>query len=345
MRKLAQSVPLRFTLAAFCLSVPLSCAPLPQYPFFGTDYLPPQIVGIEMAAADRLVVSFDEPCALVEQTLLHSPSVGTPVVEEDHSQLVFRFPDLPAPAVEHFVEGQVTDQVGNNLRFVVRFYGWNLLLPTMVINEFTPQGSGNHPDIVEIAVLSDGNLAGGCVFEGTPGNWEQRLVFPDVDVLTGQFIVVHFKPESIPAEVNETVSMDESGGLDSTPSSWDYWVEGGTGLSGNNGAITLCINPMGGIVDSVLYSNRTSDSDENYRGFGSKDVMERADELFLAGAWLGEPGSICPEDAVDPEDSTATRSISRGSNSADTDSRADWHITPTRGLSVGAQNTDEVYEP
>jgi hypothetical protein len=52
-----------------------------------------------------------------------------------------------------------------------------------------------------------------------------------------------------------------------------------------------------------------------------------------------------PEDVVDPEDSTATRSMSRGSDGADTDTAADWHITPTSGYTFGGPNTDEVYEP
>ena len=215
----------------------------------------------------------------------------------------------------------------------------------MIINEFTTQGSGSHPDLVEIRVLSDGNLAGACLYEGVPGNWDQRYVFPDVTVSADDYIVVHFKPQGIPEEVDELVRPDVSGGYDAHPAAWDFWVTGGTGLSGNNGVITLCENPVGGIIDGVLYSNRTSSSDERYRGFGSTAVMERADALVAAGAWIAAQTQVRPEDAVNPEDSTATRSIARMSSGRDTNTKADWHITPTRGLTPGLPNVDAVYAP
>ena len=73
--------------------------------------------------------------------------------------------------------------------------------------------------------------------------------------------------------------------------------------------------------------------------------MDRADELAAAGAWTLRGEAIAPEDAVDPEPSTGTRSMARGSAGADTDHASDWHITPTRGITPGAENTDEVYVP
>jgi hypothetical protein len=241
------------------------------------------------------------------------------------------------------VEAQVADEAGNHLRFVARFHGLNEMIPAMVINEFTTQGSGSHPDIVELRVLSDGNLAGSCLYEGVPENWEERFTFPDLDVKAGDFIVVHFKPQGIAEEIDEVVRTDASGGFDATPEAWDFWVPGGNGLSGNNGVLALCENPVGGIIDAVLYSNRTSESDERYRGFGSKDVVERADVLVANGAWVSD-GPVRPEDAVNPEDSTSTRSMARSADSNDSNRSTDWHITPTRGLSPGEENTDAVYQ-
>ena len=334
----------------------VSCAPLPPIPFVtDADVAPPVITDIVMPDDAELAVLFDEEVELVGEVVT---SEGVRVAREstDHQQpsdapqpsagrLHVRFASPPSPGVEHSIEAQVRDASGNNLRFLASFYGRNSLLPAMIINEVTTQGSGNHPDLVEIRILSDGNLAGAVVYEGVPENWEQRLVFPDMDVSAGDYVVVHFRPEGIPEEINETAVRDASGGLDASPEGWDLWVEAGTGLSGNNGVIALCENPFGGYLDVFLYSNRTSDSDERYRGFGSRDVMERADAVFAAGAWRAAGDQIAPEDAVDPEPSTGTRSMARGSDGADTDSASDWHITPTRGLSPGVVNTDEVHEP
>jgi hypothetical protein len=323
------------------------CAPLPEFPFLdGADLSPPAIVELALPDPHHLRVRFDEPCKLVDGTVVPGATISGSVVPaaRDH-ELVFTFTVPPDPAQEHVLEAQVKDAAGNHLRFAARFHGVNPLIPAMLINEFTTQGSGKHPDLVEIRTLSAGNLAGACLYEGVPGNWEQRFVFPDVDVEAGEYIVVHFKPEGLPEEVNEVARPDLSGGYDAHPEAWDFWVPGGTGLSGNNGVISLCENPIGGVLDAVLYSNRTSSSDERYGGFGSSAVQERAIFVVTEGAWRTAGDRVRPEDAVDPENSTATRSICRGSDGADTNARDDWHITPTRGLTPGEENLDDVYVP
>lgn len=334
-------------LVVLLVGVVCSCTPLPELPQLDhADVIPPVLTAVELTDAYTLRVSFDEPAQFITSSLFCSDTISSyPTVHAEKASLAFRFDPAPAPGVEHAVEAQVRDATGNQLRFLVGFYGTNTLLPAMIINEFTTQGGGNHPDLVELLVLSEGNLAGVCIYEGTPGNWEQRFVFPDLDVRAGEFVLVHFKPEGIAAEVDETRSKSDSGGLDASPTAWDFWVPEGSGLSGNNGAITLCANPNGSILDAVLYSNRTSESDERYRGFGSRDVMERADELHAAGAWSAAGVAVAPEDAVNPEPSTATRSICRSTGGEDTNGRADWHVVPTGGYTFGAPNSNEVYVP
>jgi hypothetical protein len=320
--------------------------------------------------ATELRIAFNEPCELVAGSVIEGESlagvqvdvryVGTKSTDSDAAstsesaddaaegarthELSFVFSSAPDPGTEHALEAQVADKAGNHLRFVATFYGLNKAVPAMLINEFTTQGSGSHPDIVEIRILTNGNLAGSCIYEGVPGNWEQFFTFPDLNVEAGDFVVVHFKPQGIPEEINEVLRKDSSGGHDTSDGAWDFWVREGTGLSGNNGAITLCENPIGGIIDAVLYSNRTSTSDDRYRGFGSRAVAERADFLVTRDAWEAD-GQVRPEDAVNPDDSTATRSMARSTSGLDTNCRDDWHITPTRGLTPGAENTDEVYRP
>lgn len=330
-----------------CLGmVTLSCAPLPPIPFVtDADVEPPVITSLSLAGPLELQVSFDEPVDLVSGPLASRDVKIADTRAAQNGSLAFIFERPPCPQGEHHVEAQVADAAGNHLRFVAHFHGLNALLPAMIINEFTTQGSGNHPDLVEIRILSDGNLAGACLFEGTPENWDQRFVFPSVDVVAGDYVVVHFKPDGTAEEVDELTAPDASGGKDASPEAWDFWLEGGTGLSGNNGVISLCENPLGGYLDAVLYSNRTSDSDERYRGFGRRDVMERADALSAAGAWRAAGDTIAPEDAINPDPSTSTRSMARSSSGRDTDTASDWHITPTRGITPGETNTDEVYVP
>ena len=73
-----------------------------------------------------------------------------------------------------------------------------------MINEFTPRGSGNDPDLVELKVLSAGNMGGVVLYLGTPGSYDARFVFPPFEVEAGSFILVHLKPTGGAEEVDET---------------------------------------------------------------------------------------------------------------------------------------------
>jgi hypothetical protein len=237
----------------------------------------------------------------------------------------------------------VSDTAGNSLWMIVRFYGFNPDLPTLVINEFTTQGSKTHPDLVEIKVLSGGNLGGVAFFRGTASLNTSRFVFPAMNVQPGDFILIHTKPAGISEEKNETAGKDVSGGLDASPSAYDFWMKDGQGLSGNNGIISIYSSPHGSLLDAVLYSTRTSDSDIQWRGFGSHDLREQADELIRLQAWQKSGELVAPEDSVNPEDSTATRSICRAADSGDTDGKSDFHIVPTKKASFGRDNSGEVF--
>lgn len=322
------------------------CLPIEDVrPLAAEDIQPPVFLDLEPKSGTEITLYFDKYCSVAEGTLAVVPDLGTIECRYEAETVIIAFEKEQEMGTEYLLEATVEDEKGNSMSFITRFFGYNPYLPEIVINEFTCQGSGNHPDVVELYVKSDGNLAGITVCEGTKENWDDRLIFPDVSVVSGDYMVVHFKPVGTAEEVNETEDKTASGGLDATDTAYDFWVEEGGGLSGNNGIITLYSTPRGTLLDCVLYSNRTSQSDENYRGFGTKKVMEWADRIAEEGGWKMSGAYIAPEDAVNPEDSTATRSICRDSQGKDTDSSADWHIVPTSTATFGAVNSDEVYAP
>ena len=321
------------------------CGPFPDFRGLVTgDIKPPILLGALSTEPRSAVLCFNEPVTPVNGSLSLTPTIQPSAVDCTDSTVVLSFADELIPGLAYFVESTVKDSSGNQTRFITLFYGYNPRVPKVLINEFTTRGSANHPDIVEILVLEDGNTSGMCVYEGISASWSERCVLPNNDVAVGDFILVHFKPEGTADEVNEIGDRAASKGKDASATAWDYWVPGGNGLSGNNGIISVYRNPMGEIMDSVLYSNRNSNSDEAYRGFGSKDTMLRADGLQADGEWLSEEELVAPEDAVNPENSTSTRSLNRRSDGADTNSKQDWHTVPTRGSTFGERNSDEVHE-
>ncbi len=323
----------------------VSCGPIREIQAELTaDLQPPRLLSVQAIDERSLQMTFDETAEIVAGELYISPEIGIQELPPPAQTIRLSFSEAMVPGLKYCIDAALKDESGNTVTFLLHFYGFNGSLPGVLINEFITQGSSTHPDLIELFVLEEGNLAGSCLYRGTAGSWDSRIVFPDHWVEAGDYVLVHFKPEGIPEEIDETQFKDESGGLDACDEAWDYWIEGGEGLSGNNDVLSLYSCPGGNVIDAVVYSNRTSESDEKYRGFGSLRMLERVDEITAAGAWKIAGVYAAPEDAVDPEDSTSTRSICRGSDSADSDGKSDWHIVPTRGSSFGSVNSDDVYE-
>jgi len=328
------------------LTVISSCGPLEDYrQFTDRDIQPPMFIKMGTISSNILELEFSEEISLEAEYLFFDPVINISSLNVENNKIQILFAQNLTPGNLFKIEISVKDLSGNSLTVISDFYGFNSNLPEIIINEFTCQGSTTNPDKVELRVLTGGNTAGLCTYEGVDTQWDQRKILPPIDVAENDYIIIHFKPSGIAEEVDETDNKDISGGLNVHPDAWDLWVEGGSGLSGNNGTITLFTNPMGSLLDGVLYSNRTSTSDDKYRGFGSTVMMNKADRLFELGGWSAQEDFMAPEDALDPEDSTATRSMCRKSVFNDDNNSLDWHIVPTSTASFGEVNSDEVYMP
>lgn len=322
------------------------CGPVPDYRMLlDGDHLPPVLLAVESTGPRTIVITFNEAVRPVEGALSVTPRLAVETIASDGKRLVVTVGSDLAVGREYTLEAAAEDLSRNSITFLCHLYGYNPDLPEMVINEFITEGSDTHPDLVELFVQRGGNTAGMCILEGSRDHWSERLLFPEILVQPGDYLLVHWKPQGIPAEVDETRDKTLSGGYDASPNAFDLWLAGGGGLSGNNGAISLYGSPGGRLIDAVVYSNRTSASDSTYDGFGSKEVLLAATQIVEEGGWKISGEKVAPEDAVNPEDSTATRSICRDSRSSDSDSRGDWRVTPTKGSTFGGVNSDLSYAP
>ena len=336
----------RAALAAASLTCIVSaCGKLPALrTVVEPDLMPPLLHAVEVPDRRSVDISFSEPAVLQAGSLSIHPTLDLLGVTYEGPRMRLAVADQ-TPGAEYQLKAVVTDERGNGLGMAARFYGHNDEVPQLVITELTTRGTRTRPDRIELVALEAGDLGGVTLYDGTPGNYRHRLVFPSITVEAGDFIVIHCVTTGEGTEVNETASKTESSHPQASEEAYDLWLPDGSGLSGNNGVLSLYGRPDGDLMDGVIYSDRTSESDQRYRGFGTRRMMERVDELVAAGGWRIEEELARPEDAVDADRTTSTRSIARARDHADTDSRADWHITPTRGASFGAFNTDEVFTP
>ncbi len=321
-----------------------SCGPLSDSRTADLDLMPPRLQSVQSLGPGEISISFDEDAGLVAEKTRISPELVVKEVPGPAKSVLLRG-QQQEPGRRYLLESEAQDARGNSASFAAEFYGYNSRVPRALINELTPRGAGNHPDVLELKTLTAGNMGGAVLYLGTPGSYDARLVFPPFEVAAGSFIVVHLKPTAEPGEVDETSDRTVSTGFDATDAAFDFWMRDGKGLAGNNGVVSLYDRPGGTCLDGILYSNRTAESDEQYAGFGSAEMRARAEELAACGAWVPAGARVTPEDGVNPEGSTGTRSLCRSSASDDTNRAQDWHIVPTRRSTIGAVNSDEVYTP
>jgi hypothetical protein len=334
---------LRMLPVILALSALAACGPVADQRPRDVDLRPPLVQAVTALGPAEVGVEFDEEAGLEPGRIRISPPLEVSGISAPGRKVILRG-QAQRPGQRYLLEAEAHDARGNTASFLAEFYGFNGRVPRLLVNELTPRGSASHPDLVELKALTAGEMGGVVLYLGTPSHFGARLVFPSFTVAAGSFLLVHCRPAGEPAEVNETGSVTESGGLDASETARDFWVPEGRGLGGNNGVISLYDRPGGSCIDAVLYSSRTSQSDTRYRGFGSSEMLGQAEELAAAGGWKVAGGRILPEDGASPEGSTATRSLCRSAGSADTDTAEDWHIVPSRKASFGAENCDERWE-
>ncbi|TVR59711.1 MAG: hypothetical protein EA426_06580 [Spirochaetaceae bacterium] len=310
------------------------------------DLHPPRFLGISAVSPTDIILHFDEEATVLPETLTLAPAIAAvSAVSSADGSITIGLSVPMDPGAEYVVSATVVDRHGNSLGFAAPFFGFNPNVPELLITEFTCRGSATNPDKVELLALTGGNLAGVTLSNGSHLAWDTRMVFPALTIAEGEYVVVHFRPQGVTGEIDEIHTQTDATAAHAIDTAWDFWVPGGSGLPSNNGSLVLTDTPRGRIIDAVIWSNRTSASDEAHRGFGSRKMMERVDEIVGAGGWRSTGAVAAPEDAVNPDGSTATRSICRGSDPVDTDTRDDWHIVPTRGATFGLPNTDDRHEP
>lgn len=355
-RALAEAVAAMAALAlAACLPDPL--AP----PFEAADLRPPAVVAWGASGPSTVSISFDEGLAEALPGFIASPgadaaspggeaasldgSTASATLSEDGKAVTVSLAAATEPGKPYVVSGTVADQAGNRSSFVLPFWGYNPRPARLLFNELLTEGSATHPDAVEFAVVGEGDCAGLCFYIGYPADQDLRYIFPALEARAGDFVVLHLKPQGLPEELDETTDKAASGGLDSSPAAWDLWYRGdGGALSGANGLLSLLATPNGAIADAVAYSERFSDSDQKYGGFGTAAFRDRVAYAAASGAWKASSPPR-PEDCARSAGTTSTRTICRSSSSADTDSGADWHVVPTKGSTLGAPNNDDAYAP
>jgi len=327
---------------AYAICIVVACSPFSKLKASSFDLLPPALNNMCIRSSLRITVEFQE--AIQIKNLSIAPMLSIDKYYSLENMVVVVLKEHMIPGKEYTITIQVADKRGNSTYAILVFWGYSDNSPPMLINEFTVEGTKKHPDKVEILCLGDGNIGGTVLYNGSPKNWDARIVFPSLNVQKGDFLLVHWKEIKLSYKNNEYTSKKQANGIDTSNTAWDFWVKDATGLPNSTGVLTLASNPHDHIVDAVLYSTKKYNPERKDKGFGKLAYLMRMKEIIQSHAWVIKGSFIVPEDTINPQDSSATRSLCRTQKSFDSNSKKDWHIVPTGKSSFGAQNNNEKYQ-
>lgn len=331
-------------LALWCMMTVFSCQmPEDSSSLVSLTFVPPQYISGAMVSPQEAKLEFSRTAYSAADDLFIS---GNHRITEivSHGETLSISLDSPIPSGEkRILQGTFRDAFRNTLHLSVTLYGFNEYPAVLSLNEFVTRGSDNHPDRVELLVTQSGCTGGITVYDGIRGDYRQKKILPALAVTAGEYLIIHFRPGDGTCK-DETERKDSAQCAGTHDEAWDLFIQGGIGLSGNNGVITLYESPAGPISEGVFYSDRTSSSDDRYRGFGSTRMLMQVEYLCRTGVWDGCPDTVSPEDGISSAYSTATRSMSRIPGSY-TGSQDDWITVPTRGSTFGYENTVEQHVP
>jgi hypothetical protein len=291
---------------------------------------------------DEIEFTFSRP--VIVKSLDFEPALAV-VSVEDGSTVKVILNEIPKPGTEITAEILAEDANRNTINVLVPFRARNNRMPDLVINEICTESSspvaGKKEEFIEFKTKSAGNLgAMRVIINGNSPAAKQTIYeFSPVEVKKDEYIVLHMRIYDQSSKDEYGESLDESGGLNASPTARDFWIPGETKLLHKTMMIYV-LDQDDKVIDAVILSEKPD-------VWWTKDYFaEAAEFLYSSGAWKTEDGGICsPRDAFNTTGSTATRTICRDETVENSRSAKDWYITNTSCATPGKPNNPKRYVP
>ena len=227
------------------------------------------------------------------------------------------------------------DERRNTIHVLVSFRSRNNRMPQLVINELRTENSAPRTEFIEFKMNSDGNLGAMRVFILGNTNASRQTIyeFRSAEVKKNDYVVLHLRTVEANSVDEYNGRKDESGGRDSSPTAWDFWIPGNSKLIHRDASVVYVLDQDDRVLNAVMLSM------EALPLWGKDYFAQAAEFLFNQGAWKSADGQIPgPADAIRSAGTTNTRTINRSETTANTNTSADWYVTVTSGLTPGRPN-------
>jgi hypothetical protein len=235
------------------------------------------------------------------------------------------------------------DEKKNTINVLVSFRARNDRIPDLVINEICTESAsaaaGKKEEFIEFKMKSAGNLgAMRVVIIGNSNAAKQTIYeFSPVEVKKDEYMVLHLRTYDQSSKDEYTSNLNESGGLNASPTARDFWIPGETKLLHKTSVIYV-LDQDDRVIDAVILSEKPD-------AWWTKDYFaEAAEFLYNSGSWKSADGGICsPQDAFISVNATNTRTICRNENKENSHTAKDWYVTVTSGATAGKPNNPNRY--
>jgi len=303
----------------------------------------PVFMNCRAVSDDTVEFEFSQP---VKVTSLNFEPVLEVSSIEDGSTVTVKFDgSLTPPGVLFAADLLVEDEKKNTINVLVPFRSRNNRMPKLVINEICTEyanaAAGKKEEFIEFKVKSDGNLGAMRVVINSSTNAAKETIyeFSPVEVKKDEYMTLHLRTFNQASKNEYTDALDESVGVNASPTGRDFWLQGETKLL-HKTAMIYVLDQDDKVIDAVMISEKPDN-------WWTKDYFaETAEFLFKSEAWKSPDGNVSsPKDAVISAGTTNTRTICRDETVEDSNTAKDWYITATSSATPGKTNSQKRYVP
>lgn len=301
----------------------------------------PVFLSCKAVTETEITFEFSLPVKVV--SLRFSPAIEVDSIEEGNIVRV-NLGESPGLGEKLTADLLAEDAHGNTINVLVPLRARNSRVPSLQINELRTEYSKPKAEFIEFKILTAGNLGALRVY--IAGNYKAPLVyeFVPVEVKAGEYVVLHLRTteetnKDGPAKKLDELEekLDESGGVDASPTARDFWVPGLTELLHKADAVYV-LDQDDKVLDAVMLS------DDPVAWWNKDYLADAADFLFKQDAWKTAEGKISdPAGAVNSGKTTVTRTICRDETIPNTRTAADWYITANSSATPGTPNNPKRY--
>jgi len=287
-------------------------------------------------------ITFEFSCAVKVTSLSLEPDIAVASIE-DGSTVKVTFNENAEPGMLIIADLLAEDEHKNTINVLIPFRARNSRMPKLVINEICTESAsaaaGKKEEFIEFKMKSSGNLGAMRVVINGNTNAAKKTVyeFSPVEVKKDEYMVLHLRTYNLESKDEYTDALDESVGVNASPTARDFWIPENTKLL-HKTAMIYVLDQDDRVLDAVMIS-------ENPDTWWTKDYFaETAEFLFNSGAWKSGNEGICsPQDAVASGKATNTRTICRDETVENSGTAKDWYITDTSCATPGKPNNPKRY--